>query len=405
MQTYERFLTYIKFDTQSDDKSETFPSTLKQLKLAEYLRDEMKAMGIEDATLDENGYVYGTIPPSAGSEDKPGFALLSHMDTALEVSGADVNARIVEYNGGDIILNEKLDVVTKLADFPELKDAEGEHLIVTDGTTLLGADNKAGIAEIMTMAERLLSDKALHHPKIVIVFTPDEEIGSGVDRIDMTRITVPVGYTVDGGKVGELEYETFNASEATVTINGVSVHPGSAKWKMKNAMLIAMEYNALLPQHEIPYCTEGREGFYHLSEMTGGVEKAEMVYLLRDHDSDNLKRREQMMKDAAEYICRKYGEKAATIEIREMYRNMGEVVEKHPELLEAAASAMRELGIEPITQPIRGGTDGSRLSFMGLPCPNLCTGGYNAHSRHEYISVESLDTCTEILIHLASQFA
>ncbi len=405
MQTYERFLTYIKFDTQSDDKSETFPSTLKQLKLAEYLRDEMKAMGIEDATLDENGYVYGTIPPSAGSEDKPGFALLSHMDTALEVSGADVNARIVEYNGGDIILNEKLGVVTKLADFPELKDAEGEHLIVTDGTTLLGADNKAGIAEIMTMAERLLSDKALHHPKIVIVFTPDEEIGSGVDRIDMTRITVPVGYTVDGGKVGELEYETFNASEATVTINGVSVHPGSAKWKMKNAMLIAMEYNALLPQHEIPYCTEGREGFYHLSEMAGGVEKAEMVYLLRDHDSDNLKKREQMMRDAAEYICRKYGENTVNVEIREMYRNMGEVVEKHPELLEAAAAAMRELGIEPITQPIRGGTDGSRLSFMGLPCPNLCTGGYNAHSRHEYISVESLDTCTEILIHLASQFA
>lgn len=404
MKAYERFLEYIKYDTQSDSDSETFPSTKKQLKLAEHLRDELKAMGIE-ATLDDNGYVYGKIPPSEGSEDKKGFALIAHMDTALEVSGKDVKARIVDYEGGDIVLNEELGIVTRLSDFPELKESIGEHLIVTDGTTLLGADDKAGIAEIMTMAEMLISDSSLHHPEIIIVFTPDEEIGRGVDKIDMSRITVPFGYTVDGGAVGNLEYETFNASEATVKIHGVSVHPGSAKNKMKNAILIAMEYASLLPQHEIPFCTEKREGFYHLGEFTGNVEEATLSYILRDHDAEKLKERENMMQRAASFIKSKYGEASIEVEIKEMYRNMGEIVSKHPELIEAASDAMKEAGVQPVIEPIRGGTDGSRLSFMGLPCPNLCTGGYNGHSRHEYVSVESLDKCTEILINLARKFA
>ena len=401
MRAYERFLNYISFDTQSDEKSTTFPSTAKQLKLAEHLRDELKAIGAEDATLDENGYVYATIPASPGSEGKPGFALIAHMDTALELSGA----QIIEYKGGDIVLNEKLGITTKLSDFPDLEESIGEHLIVTDGTTLLGADDKAGIAEIMTAAEQLLSDTTLKHPKIVIVFTPDEEIGRGVDKIDMSKITVPVGFTADGGKVGELEWETFNASRVVVTIHGISVHPGYAKGKMRNALLVAMEYNMLLPQHEIPFCTENREGFYHLAELNGTIETAVLSYMLRDHDAKKLKEREEMMEKAASFIKNKYGEDAIEISITEMYRNMGEEVSKHPELIKAASNAMESLGIKADIQPVRGGTDGSRLSFMGLPCPNICTGGHNGHSRHEYVSIESMDKCTEILIRIAAKLA
>lgn len=405
MRAYERFLNYISFDTQSDEKSTTFPSTAKQLKLAEHLRDELKAIGAEDATLDENGYVYATIPASPGSEGKPGFALIAHMDTALELSGANIKPQIIEYKGGDIVLNEKLGITTKLSDFPDLEESIGEHLIVTDGTTLLGADDKAGIAEIMTAAEQLLSDTTLKHPKIVIVFTPDEEIGRGVDKIDMSKITVPVGFTADGGKVGELEWETFNASRVAVTIHGISVHPGYAKGKMRNALLVAMEYNMILPQHEIPFCTENREGFYHLAEFNGTIETAVLSYMLRDHDAKKLKEREEMMEKAASFIKNKYGEDAIEISITEMYRNMGEEVSKHPELIKAASNAMESLGIKADIQPVRGGTDGSRLSFMGLPCPNICTGGHNGHSRHEYVSIESMDKCTDILIRIAANLA
>ena len=405
MRAYERFLNYISFDTQSDEKSTTFPSTAKQLKLAEHLRDELKAIGAEDATLDENGYVYATIPASPGSEGKPGFALIAHMDTALELPGVNIKPQIIEYKGGDIVLNEKLGITTKLSDFPDLEESIGEHLIVTDGTTLLGADDKAGIAEIMTAAEQLLSDTTLKHPKIVIVFTPDEEIGRGVDKIDMSKITVPVGFTADGGKVGELEWETFNASRVAVTIHGISVHPGYAKGKMRNALLVAMEYNMLLPQHEIPFCTENREGFYHLAELNGTIETAVLSYMLRDHDAKKLKEREEMMEKAASFIKNKYGEDAIEISITEMYRNMGEEVSKHPELIKAASNAIESLGIKADIQPVRGGTDGSRLSFMGLPCPNICTGGHNGHSRHEYVSIESMDKCTEILIRIAAKLA
>ena len=405
MRAYERFLDYISYDTQSDDKSESFPSTAKQLKLAEHLAEELRDLGIVDASMDSNGYVYGTIPASKGSEAKPGFALIAHMDTALDMSGSNIKPRIVEYNGGDIILNEELGIVTRLSDFPDLEESIGEHLIVTDGTTLLGADDKAGIAEIMTMTELLMSDPSLKHPKIVVVFTPDEEIGRGVDRIDMSRITVPVGYTSDGGKVGELQWETFNASSATVTIHGITSHPGSAKGKMRNAMLLAMEYNSLLPQHEIPFCTEKKEGFYHLAEMSGTVETAVLSYMLRDHDAAILRKREEMMEKAAAFLREKYGKDAVEVEIKQMYRNMGEEVSKHPELIDAAISAMEEMGIRTCIPPVRGGTDGSRLSFMGLPCPNICTGGHNGHSRHEYVSVESLDKCTEILVHLAAKLA
>ena len=405
MRAYERFLDYISFDTQSDSSSDTFPSTSKQLRLAEHLASELKALGIQDASCDENGYVYGTVPPSPGSEERPGFALVAHMDTAMDMSGKDIKPSVIEYNGGDIVLNEKLDIVTREADFPDLRESIGEHLIVTDGTTLLGADDKAGVAETMTMVERLMADSSLRHPKIVVVFTPDEEIGRGVDRIDMSRITVPVGYTVDGGSVGQLQYETFNAAEATVTFHGITAHPGYAKGVMRSAMLVAMEFNAMLPQHEIPFCTADREGFYHLASMSGTVEKAELVYMLRDHDASILENRKKMMENAAAYLRRKYGSDAVEVRIRDMYRNMGEEVAKHPELIEAASEAMRELGITADIQPVRGGTDGSRLSFMGLPCPNLCTGGHNGHSRHEYVSMESLDTCTEILVRLAARLA
>ncbi len=405
MRAYERFLDYISFDTQSDDKSSTFPSTKKQLDLAHHLAEELKALGAENAEVNSNGYVYAVIPASKGSEKKPGFALVAHMDTALEMPGKNINASVIEYKGGDIVLNEKLGIVTRAKDFPDLEESIGEHLIITDGTTLLGADDKAGIAEIMTMAERLLSDASLRHPEIIIVFTPDEEIGRGVDRIDMKRITVPFGYTVDGGKVGELQWETFNASEAVVTLHGITAHPGSAKGKMRNAMLVAFEYNALLPSYEVPFCTEKREGFHHLTEMQGTAEKAVLTYILRDHDSGKLKEKEEMMEKAAAFIRTKYGADAADVQITEMYRNMGEVVGKHPEIMEAAVKAMESLGIKAVIEPVRGGTDGSRLSFMGLPCPNLCTGGHNGHGRHEYVSIESLDKCTEILIHLAAELA
>lgn len=405
MKPFERLLKYVTFDTESQTNSTTFPSTLKQLELAKYLVTEMKEIGIDDAFLDDNGYVYGTINPSKGLEEKPGFALIAHMDTSPDVTGKNVKPHIVHYNGGDIILNEEKNIVTKLSDFPDLEKHINQHIIVTDGNTLLGADDKAGIAEIMTMAETLINDKSRKHPLIQIVFTPDEEVGHGVDKIDMNKIKVNKGYTVDGGYISIFQYETFNGSTATIKIKGRSVHPGYSKGKMKNACLIANEFNSLLPQHEIPATTENREGFYHLMSINANVEEATLKYILRDHDYKKLLQREEMIKKAATFICDKYGQDTVKVEIEEGYRNMGEEVIKHPELIDSALEAIRSIGIEPQIEAVRGGTDGSRLSFMGLACPNLPTGCQNGHSRHEYISVEDMDKCTEILLKLSSIMA
>ncbi len=405
MKAYERFLCYVTFDTESVAGSHTFPSTPKQKLLAQALVDEMKALGIDDAEMDANGYVYGTIRPSKGSETKPGFALVAHMDTSPDVSGKDVRAKIVNYEGGDIILNEEKNIITKAALFPELDKHVGEKLIVTDGTTLLGADDKAGIAEIMTMAELMLSDDSFKHPLIQIIFTPDEEVGAGVDKIDMSKIKVNVGYTVDGGDVSTFQYETFNASHAIVTIHGIPVHPGYAKGKMKNACLMAVEFSELLPKYEIPYTTSGREGFYHLFSMNGNSEKVILEYMLRDHDGEILKAREDKLREAVIYMNKKYGYEAVQLEIKQMYRNMGEKVVEHPEIIKAAIEAIEQNGVNVNIEAVRGGTDGSRLSFMGLVCPNLPTGGNNGHSRHEFVSIEDLDRCTSILIKLAEILA
>lgn len=402
MKAFERLLDYVKFDTQSDESSDTFPSTEKQKIFAEHLLKELNSLGINNAVLDENGYVYATIEASAGYEDKTGFAVIAHMDTAPDMSGKDVKAQVIEYNGGDIVLNKDKNIVTKASEFPELESMIGKHLIVTDGTTLLGADDKAGIAIIMTFAEMIMKDSSLPHPMIQIIFTPDEEIGRGVDKIDMTKIKVPYAYTLDGGDSRIFQYETFNASKAVVTIHGITAHPGYAKGKMRNACLMVKEFDDLLPKYEIPYTTEKREGFYHLTSIEATEEKATLTYILRDHDENILKNREEMIKKAAAFLSDKYGYNAVEVKIIEMYKNMAKEVEKHPSLINTALKAMKNVGLEPVIEPVRGGTDGSRLSFMGLPCPNLPTGCHNGHGRHEFVAVEDLDICTDLLIEIAA---
>lgn len=406
MNVLDRFLNYVSYDTQSDDGSETSPSTKKQLALAALLEKELREIGAKDVALDENGYVYGTIPASRGSEGKPVLALIAHMDTALDASGANVKARIVKnYDGNDIVLCESPLTVTRTADFPALKQYVGQDIVVTDGTTLLGADDKAGIAEIMDAAVKMLSGE-IRHPEVRIVFTPDEEIGRGVAHINLDRVNAAYGYTVDGGALGELEYENFNAASASVTLHGVSVHTGSAFGIMKNAALMAMEYQAMLPKFEDPAATTGRMGFFHLCGIEGHVEEAKLQYILRDHDAEKLSEKKALMEAAVSYLNQKYGAGTAEIRISDTYRNMYEkIVPEHTDLLDYAREAMRELGITPIEEPIRGGTDGATLSFMGMPCPNLCTGGHAYHGRHEFIPVQSMEKTVEILAHLVPKFA
>lgn len=404
MKVYDRFLKYVSFDTQSDVASSTCPSTEKQKVLALYLVEELLSLGYE-TLMDQNGYVYSTIPASAGYESKPGFALIAHMDTALDMSGKDIRPCIIHYEGGDIILNKEKSIKTEIRLFPELKNNIGEDLIITDGTTLLGADDKAGIAEIVTYAELLKKDKSIKHPKIQIIFTPDEEIGRGVDKLDLSRIEVPVGYTMDGGEIGQFQYETFNASSAVITIKGVTAHTGYAKGRIINSMLIGMEFQSMLPVYETPFCTEKREGFYHLNGIKGTVEQTSLEYSLRDHDSDLLEKREEFLKRCAAFLNGKYGYECTFVEIKPMYRNMGQEVLKHEYLINFALEAMEENGIKPEIQEVRGGTDGSKLSFMGLPSPNLCTGCHNGHSRHEYISIQSMEKAISILKSLGTLFA
>lgn len=395
MTVLERFLDYVTYDTQSDPSATTIPSTEKQKLLAARLVEDMKKIGISDAFMDEHGYVYGTIPANCPRKNTIGF--IAHMDTSPDFSGKDVKPRLVEnYDGGDIVLNEALNIVTTTADFPALKERVGKTLIVTDGTTLLGADDKAGIAEILAAAEEILKSDA-PHGTVKIAFTPDEEIGAGPNEFDVKGFGCDFAYTVDGGDLGELEYENFNGASAHVAVRGRSVHPGTAKNKMINAMTVAMEFHALLPKHEVPENTEGYEGFLHLTDMHGEIENAALSYIIRDHNLAPFEARKEKFRLAAEFINRKYGRDLVTVTIRDSYRNMREKIEPHMEIIELAKNAMLENGVTPKILPIRGGTDGARLSFMGLPCPNLCTGGENAHGKFEFAVKEDMEQIVNVI--------
>ena len=395
----ERFLRYVKFDTQSDESSDTCPSTEKQRTFGAALVEEMLAMGIADAHMDADGYIYGTVP---GNPALPTIGLIAHMDTAPDAPGANVQPKVVAYHGGDVVLNEELGIRMKETDFPSLKAHPGHHLIVTDGTTLLGADNKAGIAEILTAAEYLIQS-GMDHATLKIAFTPDEEIGRGADRFDVEKFGADYAYTVDGGTVGEIEYENFNAAGATVTFSGLNIHPGSAKNKMVNSQLIAMEFQSLLPIHQRPESTEGYEGFIHLIGMEGAVENSTLRYIIRDHDMEKFLDKKRIMDKAAAFLNEKYGDGTVTLTIRDSYFNMKEKIEPCMYIVERAMEAMKAVGMEPKTVPIRGGTDGARLSFMGLPCPNLCTGGQNFHGKFEYIAVEDMDLCSKMLVRILTK--
>ena len=392
----ERFLKYVSFDTKSDENSPTCPSTEKQKLLGAALVDEMKAMGITDARMDKHGYVYGTVP---GDPRLPTIGLIAHMDTSPDASGANIRARVVEYTGEDVCLNEEKGIFLRAGDYPSLNGHVGKHLVVTDGTTLLGADDKAGIAEIMTAAEFLLTSRR-SHATLKIGFTPDEEIGRGADLFDIKGFGADYAYTADGGPVGEIEYENFNAAGAAVNFFGRNIHPGSAKNKMVNAQYIAMEYHALLPAAQKPEYTEGYEGFIHLTDMEGEVEKASLRYIIRDHDMAKFTQKKEIMAAAAEFINQKYGEGTCQLNLRDSYFNMKQCIEPVMYIVDRAKKAMTEAGMAPVEVPIRGGTDGARLSYEGLPCPNLCTGGENYHGRFEFIPVEDMEKCVTMLVNI-----
>ena len=407
----ENFLEYVKIDTESAEGSETTPSTLKQHDLARLLARQLQEMGAQEITYDkERCYVYASVPASKGYENAPVLGFIAHMDTSPAVSGADVKPRIIEdYDGKDIVLIEGSEdtaqVILKVADFPELAGYKGRRLIVTDGTTLLGADDKAGVAEIMTMAEYLLKHPEVSHGKIRVGFTPDEEVGAGADYFDVKLFGADYAYTVDGGKLGELEYENFNAAGAKVRIRGRSVHPGEAKDKMRNALLLAQEFQAMLPAAENPMYTCGYEGFYHLDALNGTVEEALADYIIRDHDKEKFEKKKVLFLQTGEFLNQKYGEGTFEITMKDSYYNMKEVIEKHMHLIDNAKEAMQELGIEPVVVPIRGGTDGARLSFMGLPCPNLCTGGQNFHGKYEYACADDMEKIAGLLVRIAEKYA
>ena len=396
MNVLERFLKYVSFDTMSDEFSETCPSSEKQKVLGAYLVEEMKAMGIADAHMDEHGYVYGTVP---GDPKLPTIGLIAHMDTSPDASGADVKAKVVEYHGGDVCLNEEKGIFLREADYPSLKRHHGKHLVVTDGTTLLGADDKAGIAEIMTAAEHLLKTR-MGHATLKIGFTPDEEIGRGADLFDVAGFGADYAYTADGGTIGEIEYENFNAAGAKAEFFGLNIHPGSAKDKMVNSQYIAMEFQSLLPAAQKPEYTAGYEGFIHLTDMAGEVEKSTLRYIIRDHDMAKCQEKKAVMQSAADFINAKYGEGTCVLTVRDSYFNMKQHIEPVMYVVDRAKNAMRLSGMAPVEVPIRGGTDGARLSYEGLPCPNLCTGGENYHGRFEYIPVEDMEKCVQMLVNI-----
>ncbi|MBQ7170919.1 MAG: peptidase T [Clostridia bacterium] len=398
MRAYERFLRYVTYGTQSSETSGAHPSTPSQLQLADLLVRELREMGVS-AERDDFSYVYAKIPATPGLEERTAIGFISHLDTSPDAPGDGVKPQLHQnYDGGDLPLGES-GLVLRVADFPHLPSLKGRTLITTDGTTLLGADDKAGVAEIMTLAEALTSGRLPHGP-VSLSFTPDEEIGEGADRFDVERFGARFAYTVDGDREGGVEYETFNASAASVSVRGLSVHPGSAKDTMINASLAAMEFHALLPACDAPRYTEGYEGFYHLTEMKGDVSEATLSYIIRDHDAARFAMREDTMRRAAALLNERYGEGTVSLSIKEQYRNMAEKILPHEKILEIARRAARDAGVEPFTVPIRGGTDGARLSFMGLPCPNLGTGGYAFHGPYEHTTVEGMDLAAAILSHI-----
>ena len=404
MRAYERFLNYVKIHTTSDENSNTTPSTRRQFDLAEILAEEMKKLGVKDVRVDENCYVYGAIPATPGYEDKPAIGLIAHLDTAPDFCGEHVNPQIYRnYNGEDVTLGDSGKVLS-VKTFPHLKELKGRTLITTDGTTLLGADDKAGIAEIMTVAEELLKG-TMPHGKICIAFTPDEEVGSGADKLDIPAFGAQYAYTADGGCENEIVYENFNASEAVFKIRGFNIHPGEARNKMINAALVGMEINSMLPNLETPAHTELYEGFFHLCEMEGTVENATLQYIIRDHSAASFEARENTLRHIEKIMNEKYGQGTVKLEIHEQYRNMIEKVAPCMQHVDYAKDAIRELGMEPNTDPIRGGTDGAQLSFRGLPCPNLGTGGYAFHGPYEHITAEGMDTAVHVMLGILKRFA
>lgn len=401
----QRLITYAKIDTQSDENSPTTPSTEKQWDLLRLLERELREIGMEDVELDENGYLFATLPANT-NKDVPTIGFLAHVDTATDFTGSNVKPQVVEnYDGGDIVLNEELNIVLSPEQFPSLKNYVGDTLITTDGTTLLGADDKAGIAEIMTAMEYLLQHPEIEHGKIRVGFTPDEEIGRGPHKFDVERFNADYAYTIDGGPLGELNYETFNGASAKITIQGNNIHPGTAKGQMVNSLKIAMELHNMLPEKEAPEYTEGYEGFYHLLSIQGDVEKTSMYYIIRDHDRETFENRKNTMRQIVKNLQEKYGEETIHLELEDQYYNMKEKIEPVWEVVENAKEAMRRLGIEPKITPVRGGTDGSQLSYMGLPTPNIFAGGENMHGKYEYVSVETMEKATKTIIEIAKIFA
>ena len=400
MRTCERFLNYIQYDTASDARSSTCPSTEKQLALGRALADEMKAMGIADARLDEHGYVYGSIP--ANAEGLPAIGLIAHMDVVDIVPSAPMDASIIEnYDGGPLTLKNGL--VLDPAVFPAVAGAKGKRLIVTDGNTSLGADDKAGVAEIMTACEAILAHPDWRHGRICVGFTPDEEIGRGADLFDVQGFGADFAYTVDGGVVGEINYENFNAASGVVTVHGRNVHPGSAKNIMVNASVVAMEFASMLPPQERPEHTEGREGFYHLCDMKGQEDQATLEYIIRDHDSAKFEARKARFAAIADYLNGKYGPGTVEVSIKDSYFNMRQIIEGRMDIVQRALDAYHAIGVTPIISPIRGGTDGAKLTFKGLPCPNIATGGMNFHGRFECVAVEDMDKMTDMLVQLVTE--
>jgi len=397
----DRFLKYTTFDTQSSEESQTGPSTIGQRIFAEYLFEELKSIGLQDVTIDENAYIMATLPANDLQPDLPAIGFIAHLDTSPDMSGKNVKAHIVDYEGGDIVLNPETNTVLSPRLFPELLHYAGQQLIVTDGTTLLGADDKTGIAAIVSAMEYLIAHPEIKHGKVRIAFTPDEEVGRGADHFDVAKFGCDWAYTVDGGEIGEIEYENFNAAEAIIQIKGLNVHPGYAKGKMLNASLVGIEFNNLIPNEQRPECTDRYEGFFHLTQFNGTVEEATMKYLIRDHDRKLFEEKKQLLRSIADQLNRQYPDCIA-LQVNDQYYNMREIVEPQKHIIELAVRAMRETGITPVIRPIRGGTDGARLSFKGLPCPNLFTGGVNFHGRYEFLPVQSLEKSMETIIQIIS---
>jgi len=404
MRAYERLIRYAKIHTASSENSDAVPSTGRQFDLARVLAEELREMGAADVFVDGHCYVYARIPATPGYEDRICVGFLAHIDTVPDFPGENVRPQVIaDYDGGDVPLGNGERILSP-RDFPDLGELKGKTLIVTDGTTVLGADDKAGVAEIMTAAERIIRGETVHGP-IAIAFCPDEEIGHGARLLDLERFGAELAYTVDGGAVGEIEYENFNAAAAEVRVNGFNVHPGSSKNVMINASLVAMEFNRMLPDGDTPRDTEGYEGFFHLTEMEGSVERARLSYIIRDHDAGVFEARKQTMRHAADLLNARYGKGTVELTLREQYRNMAEKIRSRFEVVEKAEAAFRRLGIEPRAVPIRGGTDGAQLSFRGIPCPNLPTGSFGHHGPYEHAAAEEMDICAELLLQIAAGFA